>query len=56
MVLSLWKANLRERLSILRHGTIWLAVAGDFMPPVLLSGDRAFLIENPPTHDLHKTE
>ncbi len=48
MVLSRWKTTWRERFSVLRHGTIWLVVAGDVMPPVLLSGVQTFRIENPP--------
>lgn len=50
MVLSRWLMTWSERVSILFHGKIWLAVKGDYMPPVLLSGDQSFYIEpNPDT-------
>jgi hypothetical protein len=47
MVLTRWGMTWRERLSILWHGKVWLAVKGQNMPVVLLSGDQAFEIENP---------
>ena len=44
MVLSRWGMTWRERLSILIYGTVWLAVKGSSMPPILLSGDQTFEI------------
>lgn len=44
LILSRWAMTWRERLSILIHGTIWLAVYGDSMPQILLSGNQAFEI------------
>ena len=48
IILTRWRATWRERLSILWHGTIWLAVIGDRLPPVLVSGDQEFEMENAP--------
>jgi hypothetical protein len=48
VLLSRWKANWRERLEILVFGTVWLMVKGDTQPPILLSGNRMFRVENPP--------
>jgi len=45
ITLSLWQAGWSERLSILIHGKVWLAVEGDFHPPLLLCGNRSFTIE-----------
>lgn len=56
MVLSRWKVDtLRERLSLLWHGALWLAVAGDRMPAVLLSGDQSFEITNAAQHGVQPT-
>lgn len=39
--LSLWQLSLKERLSILFHGHIWLWVlSGYTQPPVSLSADK----------------
>ena len=48
ILLSRWKATWRERFSILWHGTVWLSVIGDTMPPMLLAGDQVIEITNPP--------
>ena len=47
IILSRWKVEtLRERISLLWHGTLWLAVRGDHMPSILISGDQDFEIVN----------
>lgn len=51
ILLSRWKATLRERLEILVFGTVWLAVNGDRQPPILLSGNQEFRIDNPPEYE-----
>lgn len=53
IILSRWKATWRERLSILFHGTIWLAVAGEVMPPLLVSGTQSFYAEIPKPEQGH---
>lgn len=45
LILSRWGMTWRERLSILIHGRIWMAVKGNLMPPILLSGDQEFDID-----------
>lgn len=45
ILLSRWKLNWRERLSVLWYGKVWLAVPGDDMPPILLSGNQSFEIK-----------
>jgi hypothetical protein len=40
--LSLWKPSLRERISILLFGRVWLYVySGYTQPPVALTGERS---------------
>lgn len=43
-ILSRWSMTWRERLAILLHGKVWLAVIGETMQPTLLSGDQTFSI------------
>lgn len=39
--ISLWKPSLRERLSILIHGNVWLSIhSGQTQPPVWLDGSK----------------
>ncbi len=45
ILLSRWEMSWRERLSILWHGKMWLAIRGNNMPPVLLSGDQSFCMD-----------
>jgi hypothetical protein len=41
MCVSLWKASLRERLSILFFGRVWLWIySGYTQPPVALGGEK----------------
>jgi len=42
---SLWKPTLRERLSILLFGRVWLALlSGSSQPPAYISGHRTYFI------------
>lgn len=45
MMLSRWRLNWRERLAVLFHGHIWMAVNGIEHPPICLSGDQSFVID-----------
>jgi hypothetical protein len=38
--LSCWRPYLRERLSVLFFGRVWLCVSGSAHPPVWLSAER----------------
>ena len=40
VIISLWTTSLRERLSILLFGRIWLTILGNVHPPVSLVGER----------------
>ena len=41
--ISLWKPTLKERLSILLFGNVWLDVmSGKTQPPVTVSGSRKY--------------
>jgi len=43
---SCWKMSLRERLSALLHGRVWLAVlSGGTQPPVYLQASKEYLKE-----------
>lgn len=44
---SLWKANLRERLSILFFGNVWLSVHGSTQPPIWIDAMHT-VFEQPP--------
>lgn len=44
--ISCWKPSLRERLSILFFGKVWVAVlSGGSQPPVAATGKRKYFIE-----------
>ncbi len=47
MYISRWKADWKERLSILFHGTIWVAVASDRQPPISISGYQSGQFTHP---------
>lgn len=40
LCVSLWRPSLRERLSVLLFGRVWLFVLGYTQPPVTLEGKR----------------
>ena len=43
---SLWKPSLRERISILFYGNIWLSIhSGVTQPPVWLDGKKTVFIQ-----------
>ncbi len=47
MCVSLWKPTLRERLSILFYGRVWLAVlSGNTQPPVALDGIKTIFVSS----------
>lgn len=44
--ISLWKPSLRERISILIHGNVWLSIhTGQSQPPVWLDGSKTIFIK-----------
>lgn len=43
---SCWKLNLRQRLTVLIHGTIWLGIlSGKTQPPVWLDCDKTVFVK-----------
>ncbi len=44
MMLSKWRMDWRERLNILRYGTVTVMVKGDTFPPLLITGHNDFEI------------
>ena len=47
MFISRWKADWRERLSVLIHGTIWVCIVGDKHPPLAISGCQSGEFRHP---------
>lgn len=47
MFITRWKTNLRERLSILRHGTIWVSIIGEGHPPMAITGKQSAHFKKP---------
>ena len=44
--ISLWKPSIKERISILIHGNVWLSIhTGTSQPPVWLDGSKTIFIE-----------
>lgn len=43
-ITSCWRPTLRERLSILLFGRVWLTVLGNAHPPVALTGSRTYFL------------
>jgi hypothetical protein len=44
VVVSQWKPSLKERLSILIFGKVWLSVIGRTQPPVAIEGVKEFFV------------
>lgn len=45
VIVSLWRPSLRERLSFLFFGRIWLVISGAAQPPVFLGAERELFVK-----------